>query len=78
VISTGSTLRGLRQLMTLANATVAGEMAVFTEGKPERLGWHHRPGPSSRVYRLISFSASAPTPCGMALKGAHGMYVNHS
>jgi adenine phosphoribosyltransferase len=35
VISTGSTIRGLRQLMTLANATVAGEMAVFTEGKPE-------------------------------------------
>ncbi len=35
VISTGSTLRGLHQLMELANATVVGEMAVFTEGKPE-------------------------------------------
>ena len=35
VISTGSTLRGLHQLMGLANATVVGEMAVFTEGKPE-------------------------------------------
>lgn len=35
VISTGSTLRGLRQLMALANANVVGEMAVFTEGKPE-------------------------------------------
>lgn len=35
VISTGSTIRGLRQLMALADATVVGEMAVFTEGKPE-------------------------------------------
>lgn len=35
VISTGSTLRGLRQLMDLADATVVAEMAVFTEGKPE-------------------------------------------
>ncbi|MFO7632885.1 MAG: phosphoribosyltransferase family protein [Caldilinea sp.] len=35
VISTGSTLRGLRQLMNLADATVVAEMAVFTEGKPE-------------------------------------------
>lgn len=35
VISTGSTLRGMRTLMHLANATVIGEMAVFTEGKPE-------------------------------------------
>lgn len=35
MISTGSTLRGLHQLMGLANATVVGEMAVFTEGKPE-------------------------------------------
>lgn len=35
VISTGSTLRGLRQLMALADASVVGEMAVFTEGGPE-------------------------------------------
>ena len=34
VISTGSTLRGLRQLMAQADATIVGEMAVFTEGKP--------------------------------------------
>lgn len=34
VISTGSTLRGLRQLMNQANATIVGEMAVFTEGAP--------------------------------------------
>ena len=34
VISTGNTLRGLRQLMQRAAATVVGEMAVFTEGKP--------------------------------------------
>lgn len=32
VISTGSTLRGLRQLMDVAGAKVVGEMAVFTEG----------------------------------------------
>jgi adenine phosphoribosyltransferase len=32
VISTGSTLRGLRLLMQLANAPIVGEMAVFTEG----------------------------------------------
>lgn len=32
VISTGSTLRGLRQLMKEANATVVSEMTVFTEG----------------------------------------------
>lgn len=35
VISTGSTIRGLRQLMEQANATIVGEMAVFTEGNPE-------------------------------------------
>ena len=35
VISTGSTIRGLRQLMDQANATIVGEMAVFTEGNPE-------------------------------------------
>jgi adenine phosphoribosyltransferase len=34
VISTGNTLRGLRALMARAEATVVGEMAVFTEGKP--------------------------------------------
>ena len=32
VISTGSTLKGLRLLMDQANATIVGEMAVFTEG----------------------------------------------
>ncbi|MEM7131698.1 MAG: phosphoribosyltransferase family protein [Chloroflexota bacterium] len=37
VISTGSTLKGLRGLMAEAGATVAGEMAVFTEG--EQAGW---------------------------------------
>ena len=35
VVSTGNTLNGLRQLMARAGATVVGEMAVFTEGKPE-------------------------------------------
>ena len=39
VVSTGSTLRGLRQLMDMAGATVVGEAAVFTEGDPER--WKH-------------------------------------
>lgn len=32
VISTGSTLRGMRLLMTEADAAIVGEMAVFTEG----------------------------------------------
>jgi adenine phosphoribosyltransferase len=32
VISTGSTLRGLRLLMQHANASIVAEMAVFTEG----------------------------------------------
>jgi adenine phosphoribosyltransferase len=32
VISTGSTLRGLRLLMKNANANIVAEMAVFTEG----------------------------------------------
>lgn len=32
VISTGSTLRGMRLLMDRANAAIVGEMAVFTEG----------------------------------------------
>lgn len=35
VISTGSTSRGLHQLMEEAGATVAAEMAVFTEGDPD-------------------------------------------
>lgn len=34
VISTGSTIRGMRQLMQQADARIVGEMAVFTEGKP--------------------------------------------
>lgn len=32
VISTGSTLRGLRSLMSEVDAKIVGEMAVFTEG----------------------------------------------
>lgn len=36
VISTGSTLEGMRQLMKLAGATIAAEAAVFTEGDPQR------------------------------------------
>jgi adenine phosphoribosyltransferase len=39
VISTGSTLKGLRLLMGQAGARIAGEMAVFTEGDPD--GWSH-------------------------------------
>jgi adenine phosphoribosyltransferase len=35
VISTGSTLRAMRQLMVLAEATVVAEMAVFTEGSSQ-------------------------------------------
>jgi adenine/guanine phosphoribosyltransferase-like PRPP-binding protein len=36
VVSTGSTLEGMRQLMALAGATIAAEAAVFTEGDPGR------------------------------------------
>ncbi len=39
VISTGSTLRGLKALVEAANATLVGEMAVFTEGTPA--DWAH-------------------------------------
>jgi adenine phosphoribosyltransferase len=35
VISTGSTIRALRLLMSHANAQIVGEMAVFTEGGPD-------------------------------------------
>ena len=34
VISTGSTLRGLKCLLENADAHLVGEMAVFTEGDP--------------------------------------------
>lgn len=36
VVSTGSTLEGMRSLMQVAGATVAAEAAVFTEGDPNR------------------------------------------
>ena len=39
VISTGSTLKGMRLLMAAANAIIVGEMAVFTEGEPK--DWPH-------------------------------------
>lgn len=32
VVSTGSTLKGMRKLVAAADAEIAGEMAVFTEG----------------------------------------------
>lgn len=36
VISTGNTLRGMRQLLAIADAEIVGEMAVFTEGDPNQ------------------------------------------
>lgn len=39
VISTGSTLHGIRGLLENAGASLAGEMAVFTEGDPA--DWTH-------------------------------------
>lgn len=36
VISTGSTLKGLKKLMKLAKAKVIAEVAVFTEGNPKK------------------------------------------
>jgi adenine phosphoribosyltransferase len=39
VISTGSTLQGMRMIMEKANASVAAEAAILTEG--ERAQWSH-------------------------------------
>ena len=39
VISTGSTLQGMRMILEKANATVAGEAAILTEG--DRAQWMH-------------------------------------
>jgi adenine phosphoribosyltransferase len=39
VISTGSTLQGMRLVMEKAQASVVGEAAIFTEG--ERAQWRH-------------------------------------
>ncbi len=39
VISTGSTLQGMRLLMEKANARITGEAAILTEG--ERAKWEH-------------------------------------
>lgn len=39
VVSTGSTLKGMRQVMELAGAEVAAEAAIFTEGDREQ--WKH-------------------------------------
>jgi adenine phosphoribosyltransferase len=39
VISTGSTLAGMRDILTRAGAGITAEMAVFTEGDAER--WRH-------------------------------------
>lgn len=39
VISTGSTLKGMRKVMELAQAEVVAEAAIFTEGDPE--DWTH-------------------------------------
>ncbi len=39
VVSTGSTLKGLRQLMEQAGAEIVAEAAVFTEGDPNQ--WKH-------------------------------------
>jgi adenine phosphoribosyltransferase len=36
VISTGSTLEGMRKLMALARAEVVAEAAIFTEGDPDQ------------------------------------------
>ncbi|MCB9111145.1 MAG: adenine phosphoribosyltransferase [Anaerolineales bacterium] len=39
VISTGSTLQGMRMILEKANATVSGEAAILTEG--DRAQWMH-------------------------------------
>jgi len=35
VISTGSTLEGMRKILDMAEAVIVGEVAIFTEGDPE-------------------------------------------
>ena len=39
VVSTGSTLNGMRKVMDIAGAEVVAEAAIFTEGDPE--DWNH-------------------------------------
>ncbi len=39
VISTGSTLEGVRKIMREAGANVVADAAIFTEGDPEK--WAH-------------------------------------
>lgn len=39
VVSTGSTLNGMRKVMELAGAEIVAEAAIFTEGDPEE--WSH-------------------------------------
>ena len=39
VISTGSTLEGMRNILLKAGATITVEAAIFTEGDPEK--WKH-------------------------------------
>jgi adenine phosphoribosyltransferase len=39
VVSTGSTLKGMRQVMDKAEAQVVGEAAIFTEGDAAQ--WQH-------------------------------------
>jgi adenine phosphoribosyltransferase len=39
VISTGSTLEGMRKVMELAGAKIVAQAAVFTEGDPAE--WAH-------------------------------------
>ncbi len=39
VVSTGSTLNGMRKVMDVAGAEVVAEAAIFTEGDPEE--WNH-------------------------------------
>lgn len=39
VVSTGSTLNGMRKVMDMAGAEVVAEAAIFTEGDPEE--WDH-------------------------------------
>jgi adenine phosphoribosyltransferase len=39
VISTGSTVSGIREILDQANATIAVEAAILTEGHPEQ--WQH-------------------------------------
>ena len=60
VISTGSTLEGMRNILLKAGATVTVEAAIFTEGDPEQMETCHLPGQFTALQGLIAGILSTP------------------